>query len=469
MIADWWWLAFDVGSGIIIGRMANNEPAVAAGPISSVAVVNDQPLPGARKALILLLIINLFNYIDRYILAAVAAPVREEFGVSYTAMGWLSTAFLLSYMVVSPVFGWLADRFSRWALIGVGVVLWSLASGASGLAQGYFFLLFMRCLIGVGEGAYGPVAPTLLADLYPVAIRGKIMAWFYAAIPVGSALGFVLGGLFASEGNWHWAFLLTLPPGLALGIWCFRMKEPQRGLSDAAPARRSTPADYLTLWKTPSYVLNCLAMTSFTFAMGGISYWMPTYLKEERGLAENIATPMFGGIVVVAGLVATITGGMAGDKLRARGWGGAYFLVSSAGMFVGFPLLLLMLVTPFPYAWGLLALTVFCLFFNTGPSNTALANVTHPSIRATAFAINIFVIHALGDAISPPIIGLVKDHYSFKVGFVIVSLSILLSGIFWAWGAKYLAHDTDRAPRLFDDQPGFPVAVATESTPNKPI
>ncbi|HEV7301083.1 MAG TPA: MFS transporter [Tepidisphaeraceae bacterium] len=434
------------------------------------------PAPGARQALILLLVINLFNYIDRYILAAVAEPVREEFGVSYTAMGWLSTAFLLSYMVTSPIFGWMADRFPRWALIGVGVILWSLASGASGLAHfagvrlegyalfdqiavvtglslGYLFLLVMRCLIGVGEGAYGPVAPTLLADLYPVAIRGRIMAWFYAAIPVGSALGFVLGGLFASRGNWHWAFLLTLPPGILLGIWCLRMKEPPRGLSDSAtPHRKATLSDYVTLVRTPSYVLNCLAMTSFTFAMGGISFWMPTYLKTERGLSESVATPTFGGIVVVSGLFATILGGIAGDKLRERGWGGAYFIVSAAGMLLGFPLLLLMLVVDFPYAWGILAAAVFCLFFNTGPSNTALANVTHPSIRATAFAMNIFIIHAFGDAISPPIIGWVKDHWSFKVGFVVVSLTILLSGIFWAWGSIYLKRDTDRAPHLLDEE-----------------
>jgi MFS family permease len=283
------------------------------------------------------------------------------------------------------------------------------------------------------------------------------MAWFYAAIPVGSALGFVVGGLFASKGNWHWAFLITLPPGVLLGVWCFMMKEPARGLSDAAVMpRRAQAADYLMLLKTPSYVLNCLAMTAFTFALGGISVWMPSYLTTERGLTASSATPMFGGIVVVSGLVATILGGIAGDRLRGRGWGGAYFIVSAAGMFLGFPLFLLLLVTPFPYAWGLLAASVFCLFFNTGPSNTALANVTHPSIRATAFAANIFVIHALGDCISPPIIGWVKDHWSFKVGFVVVSVTILISGIFWAWGSFYLARDTALAPRRLESH-GFPV------------
>jgi MFS family permease len=424
----------------------------------------DAPLPGARKALMLLLAINLFNYVDRYILAAVSEPIREEFGVSSQAMGWLATAFLLTYMFVSPVFGWLADRFPRWGLIGVGVILWSIASGASGIAQTYLFLLMMRCLIGVGEGAYGPVAPTLLADLYPVGIRGKIMAWFFAAIPVGSALGFVLGGIFASKGNWHWAFIISLPPGILLGIFCFMMREPVRGLSDAAhkPARKAHAGDYFTLVKTPSYVLNCLAMTAFTFALGGISFWMPTYLVKERGLSEKTATLMFGGIVVVTGLLATVLGGIAGDRLRARGWGGAYFLVSAGGMVVGFPLFLAMLFMPFPMAWVALALAVFCLFFNTGPSNTALANVTHPSVRATAYAVNIFVIHLLGDAISPPIIGWIRDHWSLKVGFFVVGLTILLSGVLWTWGSFHLKRDTDRAPFLLDEEEpvadGFPAS-----------
>jgi MFS family permease len=406
------------------------------------------PAPGARKALILLLAINLFNYMDRYILAAVTVPIREDFGISRAAVGWLSTAFLLSYMVTSPIFGWLADRFSRWALIGVGVLLWSLASGASGLAQVYLFLLLTRCLIGVGEGAYGPIAPTLIADLYPVAIRGRVMAWFYAAIPVGSALGFILGGMFAVQGRWHWAFLLSVPPGLVLGVWCFWMKEPPRGLSYATVAHRAVLRDYLTLVRTPSYILNCFAMTAFTFAMGGISYWMPDYLTQERNLSERFAIPAFGGIVVVTGLVATILGGITGDKLRELGWGGAYFLVSAGGMLLGFPLFLGMLFVPFPLAWVLLSAAVFCLFFNTGPSNTALANVTHPSVRATAYALNIFVIHALGDAISPPLIGMVADHWnnSLKVGFIVVSVAILLSGVLWAWGSLFLARDTALAP-----------------------
>jgi MFS family permease len=351
-------------------------------------------------------------------------------------------------MLLSPVFGFLADRFSRWLLIGIGVTLWSLASGASGLAQTYTALLATRCLIGVGEAAYGPVAPTIISDLYPVSVRGKVLAWFYAAIPIGSAIGYVLGSPFAHAGKWHRAFFLTLPPGLLLGAWCFFKKDPRRGAADdisAAPPRKITFDDYKILAKIPSYALNTAAMTAMTFAIGGVAAWMPTYLTVDRGMTPERAGLIFGGIVASAGLVATLAGGIAGDRLRSR-IPGSYFLVSAAGMLAGFPLFLLLLITPFPLAWLVLFAAVFCLFFNTGPSNTALANTTPPEIRASAFAINILIIHILGDAISPWIIGKIRDHSSLKIGFMAVSGMMLLGGLFWLWGMKYLAEDTRAAP-----------------------
>jgi MFS family permease len=298
----------------------------------------------------------------------------------------------------------------------------------------------MRLLIGVGEAAYGPVAPTIIADLYPVEIRGKVLAWFYAAIPVGSALGYVVGGMFHS--HWHWAFYATVPPGILLGLWCFFMPEPQR--EGVAAHRRATRADYLHLLRIKSYVIDCAGMTAMTFAIGGIGFFMPRYLEVEGKLDPKKSTPIFGGILVVAGLLATLAGGIAGDKLRHR-FSGSYFLVSAGGMLVGFPLTLLMLVTPFPACWGVIFLAVFCLFFNTGPSNTIIANVTPPTVRATAFALNILVIHLLGDAISPPIIGWVAEHSSMKWGFAVVSAMMAAGGIIWLLGARYLKEDTERA------------------------
>ncbi len=419
------------------------------------------PLPGARSALLLLLAINLFNYIDRFVLAAVEIEVRGHFlapdapgaafwlGLNPNPKFWtgcLAMAFLVCYMLLSPVFGWLADRTSRWLLVAVGVGVWTVASGASGLATTFAVMFLTRCFVGFGEAAYGPVAPTVISDLYPVERRGSVLAWFYAAIPVGSALGYVLGSTVKGPLGWEWAFFLVVPPGLLLAVLCLRMPEPPRGLADAAvPVRKLTRADYLVLLRTPSYVWCTLGMTAMTFALGGIAWWMPAYLEEHRGLPPGAVT-LFGVIVVATGLGATLLGGIAGDRLKPR-FAGSYFLVSGLAMLLGFPFVLLFLVAPFPLAWVPLTLAVFCLFFNTGPTNTILANVTHPGIRASAFAINIFIIHLLGDVISPPLLGLIigpEDHY--ELAFGVVSIMILLGGVCWLVGMRHLAADTARAP-----------------------
>ena len=474
----------------------------------------DTPFPGARSALVLLLLINLFNYIDRQVLAAVVGPIKKSFfgasgiGPGATAdgnalvtvvnwfqhrlgfkpedalIGLLGTAFMVVYMIGAPVFARLAERRSRWVLVGIGVALWSLASGASGLATGFLMLLLTRCFVGIGEAAYGPVAPAIISDFYPVKIRGQVLAWFYLAIPVGSALGYVIGGWIAGSGigdwganflgarpeSWRWAFYLVVMPGILLAAWSFFMREPPRGQADLADG--ASPAavrwcDYGVLLRTPSYVFCTLGMAAMTFAIGGIAFWMPYYLETRAG-APKSSTIIFGAITALAGLTATLLGGIAGDKLRAR-FSGSYFLVSGAAMLAGFPVFLAVLKAPFPWIWVFIFLTCFCLFFNTGPTNTILANVSHPSMRAAAFALNILVIHALGDVSSPVIIGLLNDRlHDLNKSFLVVGLMFLAAGVFWLLGARFLQRDTERAPRIFSGLPSAaPAATCSETQPGQ--
>ncbi len=401
--------------------------------------------PGARTALALLLGINLFNYIDRYVLAAVEPEIRAAFFApgdanAMAVSGLLGTAFFVTYMLSAPALGWLADRFSRWVIIGCAVLLWSLASGASGLAATFGILLFTRVLVGIGEGGYGPAAPTILADLFPIAVRGRVLSVFNAAIPVGGALGYVLGGIISSHFGWRWAFYLVTPPGLLLALLCFTQRDP-RGRGNERATRRAGWDDYLTLFRTRSYVINCIAQTAMTFAFGGLAFWFAAYLRY-RG-ESPAATAIFGGITAVAGLISTLLGGIVADRLQRR-YAGAYFLVSGVGMLLAAPLFVGMLLVPFPLAWFFLAGAVFFGFLNTGPSNTALANVAFPHVRATAFALNILVIHALGDATAFPLIGYISGHTSMNVGFLSISGMMLLSGIVWLAGMKFLGPETDR-------------------------
>ncbi len=403
-----------------------------------------QPKPGARTALTLLLAINLFNYIDRQLLSAVEPQIRATFfsAGDLNAMaktGALGMVFLVTYMLAAPALGWLADRFSRWLIVGACVLLWSLASGASGLATSFSMLVLTRVFVGIGEGGYGPAAPTILADLFPLQNRGRVLAIFCAATPVGSALAYVVGGLISAHLGWRWAFYLMTPPGLLLAAICFTQRDPRGRNMKSTKQNRPGRDAYLTLFRTPSYVFNTLAQTAMTFAIGGLGFWMPAYL-QFRGQPAS-ALPIFGLIIVVAGLIATLLGGYAADRLRAR-HPGSYFLVSGIGMLFAFPLFIGMIFTPFPVAWIFLFGGVFLAFLNTGPSNAALANVSLPSVRATAFALNILIIHTLGDAAAFPTIGYIGGHTNMNVAFIVVSGMVLLSGLLWLSGMKYLAADT---------------------------
>lgn len=396
----------------------------------------------------LLVLLNLFNYIDRYNLPPVVGQIQEQFDVNKAQTGTLATGFLVVYMLTAPIFGWMADRYSRWVLVGVGMLIQSLGTFGSGAANTFLMLLVARCVVGIGDAAYGPAAPTIISDLYPVERRGRVLAWFYAAMPVGSALGYAIGGLMAElTGSWRWGFYGIVGPMVLLGVTCLFIRDKRGGKTVGEQHhRRVKLADYLALLRNRSYLLNCAGMTAMTFAVGGVSYWMPVYLEQTKGLSPAQSSIGFGAILVLAGLGATLAGGWVGDRLRSR-FSGSYFLVSGIGMIVAVPLVLLMLVTPFPACWGVIFLTVFALFFNTGPSNTILANVTSPFVRASAFALNIFIIHLLGDAISPPLIGAIADAYSMELAFVLLSMVVLLSGVLWLIGARYLAADTAAAQR----------------------
>jgi MFS transporter, Spinster family, sphingosine-1-phosphate transporter len=457
-------------------------------PNASASQINSKIFPGANSALALLILINLFNYIDRQVLAAIVGPIKHTFfgadggslagndslaalihwfqdRLGFTPddalLGLLGTAFMATYILGAPVFARLAETRSRWGIVSLGVILWSLASGASGLSGAFFALLLTRCFVGIGEAAYGPVAPAMISDLFPVETRGRALAWFYAAIPVGSALGYVLGGVVANSNigrwgaswfglspeSWRWAFLIVLLPGIILGLKSLFMREPPRGGQEIGHGVKPAAVgwrDYLVLIRTPSYMFCTFGMAAMTFAIGGIAFWMPYYL-ESRPNASSNSTVIFGAITAIAGLIATLLGGIAGDKLRTR-FSGSYFLVSGVAMIIGFPLFLAVLNAQFPWAiWIFIFLTSFCLFFNTGPTNTILANVTHPSIRTAGFAFNIFVIHALGDVISPVIIGLLNDWYGdMNRSFLLVGSMFLIAGILWLIGVKYLQRDTNR-------------------------
>jgi predicted MFS family arabinose efflux permease len=286
--------------------------------------------------------------------------------------------------------------------------------------------------VGVGEASFGTVSPGLISDFFPREKRGRVLSYFYLAIPVGSAMGYLLGGTLGKLFGWHAAFLIVAMPGLALVFPLLFLREPLRGGVQDSEVRRpeKTLRNDIKMFANRSFVINTLSMTAMTFALGGLAQWVPTFLYRVHGMDLAGGNTLFGAVTILAGITGTLTGGLLGDRLQKKS-GKGYPLVSAWGFLIGTPIAAYALITPsLPGCIGAMLFAEFFLFLNTGPLNTVIVNVTQPSVRATAFAVNIFFIHALGDAISPTLLGSLSDKWGLRNALLVTPFAIFLAAIF---------------------------------------
>ncbi|MDB6012955.1 MAG: major facilitator superfamily 1 [Gammaproteobacteria bacterium] len=399
-------------------------------------------------ALSVLTLVNLLNYLDRYVVSGIVPDLKAPpLGLSDSQIGLLTTAFMLVYMLAAPIFGALGDRGSRTRPIAVGVFLWSIATLVSGFATTYAHLLGARAIVGIGEAAYVSIAPALLADSFSRAQRGRVLSVFNMAIPVGAALGYIVGGLMSHHFSWRAAFFVAGAPGLLLAFLVLRVKDPPRGSQDESEqgeaARDGTPgpsrgpvAIYLSLLKRAPYMLVVLGYAAYTFALGGLAVWMPNFLERVHNIPAVQATTSFGAIVVVTGFLGTFVGGWLGDYW-VKSSRQAYLWMSGAITLVAAPLTFVALTAASPsvYYPAIIAAELL-LFMSTGPINSAIANMVSPTERASAFALSMFVIHLLGDVPSPTLIGWLSDLSSLGKAVLIVPAAIVISGIVWLISAR---------------------------------
>jgi predicted MFS family arabinose efflux permease len=407
----------------------------------------------AYWALAILFAMNLLNYIDRYVLGAVLGPVRDSLHIDQGQAGWLGSAFMISYTVVSPFMGWLGDRVTRKYLLAAGVGLWSLATFGSGMAETFGQMMIARSLMGIGEATYAVIAPTLIGDMFPRGQRSRALAVFYVAIPIGAALGYVIGGYIEAHWGWQWAFRVVGLPGLVVALGALALYEPERGASEMGDGRSATAhaaslplswSTYADLGTNRSFVINTLAMAMMTFALGGLVLYTPDFLSSCRGMPLDKANYWLGPVIAISGLVGTAMGGWLGDRL-ARRVRGAYFLVAGVSSLSAVPFIAIAIVAKSPAViLACMGVGLTLIFLNTGPSNAIITNVTPPQVRAAAFAINIFCIHLLGDIPSPPLMGYVGNWTGSMVwGMTVAVPTLALSGVLYLWGARYLDADQE--------------------------
>jgi MFS family permease len=388
--------------------------------------------------------LNLLNYADRNVLFAVQPLVQSEFHINKTQVGYLTSAFLICYMIAAPFVGPLADRYSRKLIISLGAIFWSGLTLLTAVTHTYTELLVRHTLVGVGEATFVTIAPTFVADLFAENKRGRILGVFYLAIPVGSAAGYLLGGHLAPLHGWRFPCYIAAAPGFLIAIAVLFLKEPRRGQFDTL---KQTPerASIFGLARNPAFLTATLGMAMMTFSLGGIQVWMPQFLFSERHYSLEAANFAFGIIVVVDGILASLLGGWLGDYLLPR-FKSSYYLVSAVGMALGVPFMIVALFVPGRLMIPAIALAAFFLLFNTSPLNAAVINSVGANIRATAIAMNIFIIHSLGDVPSPTMMGWVADHRSLQAAFILPVIAMVLSAIVLFYGMRF-------APEVAQNQP----------------
>lgn len=409
-----------------------------------------------RTALIVLTALNLLNYADRNVLFAVQPLVQDEFHLTKEQIGFLTSAFLAFYMVAAPFVGPLADRYSRKLIIVLGALFWSGLTLLTAVTHNYTELLVRHTLVGIGEATFVTIAPTFVADLFAEEKRGRILGVFYLAIPVGSAAGYLLGGYLAPHHGWRFPFYVAATPGFLLALAVLFLKEPERGQFDSlreAPwqqvVRDGSTAAYLwavivnylkhlyvALVRNPAFLTATLGMAAMTYSLGGIQVWMPQFLYSERGYSLEAANLTFGIVIVIDGIVASLAGGWLGDYLLPR-IRSSYYLVSAASMLLGVPVMVVALFVKGRVMVPAIGVAAFFLLLNTAPLNAAVINSVGAHVRATAIAVNIFIIHILGDVPSPTMMGWVADKHSLQAAFVLPVIAMVLSSAILFYGMRF--------------------------------
>ncbi|HVU23353.1 MAG TPA: MFS transporter [Opitutus sp.] len=390
-------------------------------------------------SLVVLTGLNLLDYVDRWILVSVFTPLKIELHLSDEQLGMLQTAFLWGYFLTSPIFGYLGDRVPRRWLIAAGVFVWSLGTLMCGHVGTLAALVIFRVLVGFGEASFGTISPSWIADLFPAAKRNNAISIFYLAIPIGSALGYVIGGSVAAHYGWRAAFLWVGYPGLLLAFLLFLLREPAQGATEAtgpaaATAERSWRS-YAALLNYPRYLLVVAGYAAQTFAMGGFASWAPVFLYRTHHMDNEAANHFFGGALAATGLTATLLGGLLATRWHRR-TGHGYEWVLALSALAAAPVAFGAFVAP-TLGWSKVALVaaMFLLFLSVGPVNTLILETVPVTMRASAMAGSIFAIHMFGDLWSPRIVGYLSDQWGDlkRACLVVLPAALIVSAGLWLW------------------------------------
>ncbi len=395
----------------------------------------DRGTRNATIALILLTAMNFVNYLDRYILPSVQEQIKGEFHITDDQIGSLTLWFMVAYVLSSPITGWLGDRFPRKPMIVVAALGIAVMNFVTSSVHDYDSLNLRHAALGIGEASFGVFAPALLADYYAEDKRNKVLTIFNIAIPCGAALGYLAGGYIGHAYGWRKAFIASAIPGALIALLIlFFMKEPER--VESKNEEGAGKEGVFSLLKNKAYLSSILGYAAVTFSLGGISWWMPSFLQRVDGRSQDSAGFIMGALTVACGLGGTVIGGTLAQWWSKRTSKALYLVPAISAVLAVGPAVMAFFG---PKQWTLPALgvAIFFIFLGTGPVNAATLNAVPANLRAMAMAGQLFAIHVFGDAFSPKLIGIVSDRSNLRWGLGITLITMLVGAVIFFIGAGF--------------------------------
>ncbi len=402
---------------------------------------------------VLLFLLYMFDYIDRTIVTSMFTSIERDWGISHTQSGMLVSAVYWAIVLLTFPVSLLVDRWSRTKTIGIMATLWSLATALCALTGNFTQLFMARLLIGIGEAGYAPGGSAVISGLYPIEKRSKMMGLWNASIPLGSAIGVLLGGIIAMRLGWKHAFGLVALPGLVVAILFFFVKDYKTvdlSFIDRSQNRiRMERKDmFKEFFNKPSILFTYFGIATVVFVTTSLLTWLPTYFQNVRGLAQDKAGTMASAIMMLA-LVGAPLGGYLTDLWRKK-------QINSRLLFPAITTILsaiVLFLALYIFKTGLiqficfLILGVLIMAFISGAA-AVTQDVIHPGLRATSYAIAVVVQNLLGASTAPIVIGKIYDKTNIQTALSVLPLVLVIGALLFYLGSRYYAKDMDKVAKI---------------------
>jgi len=434
--------------------------------------------------------INMMNFFDRQILAAVTEPIRMEWHLNDSALGWLNTAFVLLYAAVGVPLGRLSDRWLRTRILSIGVSVWSLFTAASGLAWNYWSLFAVRLGVGVGEASCAPAANSLIGDLFPPQKRARAISIFMLGLPIGIFTSNLSSGIIAKQYGWRVTFFIACVPGLILASLALRIREPHRGGAEEhhVVGQQQEGSPYWRVLRIPTIWWIILSGALHNFNAYAVNAFLPAFLGRYHGMDLRQANTIAAVVLGAVGVVGLLGGGFLADRLRKTRANGR-MLLATASLFVSTPLVYLALDRPKGDLVGFILLMGFgwmLIYVYYATVYAAIQDVVEPGLRATAMALYFFAMYVLGGSFGTSILGMLSDHYArqamaaagatamteaaraeglHSAFYVVPLVSLILAAVLYA-GSRTISKDMDKLQRWMRESSAKARAVESVEAAN---